>query len=220
MQPNRNQKIVIALYTLAVACIFSYLPLIHSFPCGCKFMTQGWVWEKPPLLFDIHAKSDKKSVSASWSIDWRRLAPRLLIASIIALVAFLLMGVDKNEWWMMITYMLNGIAVLSLAGALGLIAAVMIYAKVHGCLPEGTWGEWPGNHGPWHRTFILSMIEPDSPIIYFKKGLLSAAQLLLTSVMSSFLAMHIKFSLFNFAVFGCGVITFFLYFKYLYWLID
>jgi hypothetical protein len=220
MQTDRNQKIVIVIYVLVLVGLFSYLPMVKTFRCGCAFMTQGWIWEKPALLYDMHAGPDKKPVPTTWSVDWRRLAPRLVGVSIIAFLAFFMMGGTENGWWMKITNMLNALAALSLAGALGLIAAVMIYAKVHGCLPEGTWGEWPGNHGPWHRTFLLSFIGPDSPVIYFKRGLLAAIQLVTSSIISSFLAMHIRFSLFTFAVFGCGIITFYLYFKYLYWLID
>ena len=104
--------------------------------------------------------------------------------------------------------------------ALGLIATVMIYATVNGYLPEGPWGEWPGNHGPWHRTFLLSFLDPVPPIVYFKTGLLYALLLLTFSVMASFLSLLIKFSRFRGAVFVCSILVNLLSFYYLYWLID
>lgn len=98
MRMNRKQKIVIALYILTLVYLFSYLPLVKSFPCGCKFMTKAWVWGDKPLIFDLHTNPsvNGKTTLVCWSIDWRRLAPRLLSASIIALLVFVFVRGKKN----------------------------------------------------------------------------------------------------------------------------
>jgi hypothetical protein len=123
-------------------------------------------------------------------------------------------------WRTRIATFLSGFAVFSMITALGLIAAVMIYAKVNGYLPEGPWGEWPENHGPWHRTFWLRFLDPVPPIVYLKTGLLYAFQSLIFSVMTSFLSLLVKFSLFRGAIFICSILVNGLSFYYLYWLID
>lgn len=115
---------------------------------------------------------------------------------------------------------LTGLAVFSMITALALIGTVVIYATVYGYLPEGPWGEWPGNHGPWHRTFLLCIIDPDSPVIYFKLSLNYALLLLSFSVITSFLSLLVKFSRFRAAVFVCSIIVNLLSFHYFYWLID
>jgi hypothetical protein len=98
MRLKRNQKIVIAVYILTLAYLFTYMPLVKSFPCGCKFMTRAWVWGDKPLIFDLHTNPNANGniVPSSWSIEWWRLAPRLLAASIIALLMFVFVGGKKN----------------------------------------------------------------------------------------------------------------------------
>ncbi|MBC8457335.1 MAG: hypothetical protein H8D67_04990 [Deltaproteobacteria bacterium] len=126
----------------------------------------------------------------------------------------------RKMWRIRIATVLSGFAIFLLITALGLIATVIISAKANGYLPEGPWGEWPENHGPWHRTFLLSFLDHDSPIVYFKTGLLSAFLLLISSVMISFLSLLVKFSRFRGAVFVCSIIANWSSFYYLYWLID
>lgn len=92
MSLNRMQKIIIVVYLFVLAFLFLHPPLVKSFPCGCKFTTQAWLWGDKPLVFDFHPNPSMNSsiTLGDWSIDWQRLAPRFLVASVIALFALVL----------------------------------------------------------------------------------------------------------------------------------
>ena len=95
---NKIQKVIVLFYILTVTYLGSYVPMVKSWPCGCKYMCKAWIWKKPPLLFDISPNQSESGGVATidWSIDWRRLVTRLLVASMIALLAFVFVGGKKN----------------------------------------------------------------------------------------------------------------------------
>ncbi len=98
MQLKRKQKIVLAVYVFTLVYLFTYLPWIISLPCGDIVTTKAWVWEEKPLFIELNITSGNNEVPAptNWSIDWRRLIPRLLVASFIVLLTFIFMGDRKN----------------------------------------------------------------------------------------------------------------------------
>jgi hypothetical protein len=111
---------------------------------------------------------------------------------------------------------LNVIAIVLLAAALGLAAWVLIYGKVNGYLPDGPWGDWTNSHGPWRYTFFLT----DTPIYKLRMGLGYSFILLLFSIIASGLSWIMKHGRIKTAAFTCGIVAMILYCKYLYWLID
>jgi hypothetical protein len=89
---NRKQKIVLVLYILTLAYLGSSVPMLKTWPCGCMYMCETWIWEKPPLLFDFssHNGEEEDGISVNWSIDWWRIGQRFLISTSIFLVIFIL----------------------------------------------------------------------------------------------------------------------------------
>lgn len=111
---------------------------------------------------------------------------------------------------------MNVLAIVLLATGIGLIACVLIYAKVNGCLPDGPWGDWPNSHGPWRYTFFLT----DTPIFKLRMGLEYSFVFLFFSSIVSSLSWIMKRGRIKTVAFTCGILAMILYFKYLYWLID
>jgi hypothetical protein len=108
------------------------------------------------------------------------------------------------------------LAIGFLASAFGLVALVLIYAKVNGCLPDGPWGDWPNSHGPWHS----AIIPWGMPIYWLRTGLDYSFALIIFSVLSSGLSWIIKPGRIKAVIFACGILALILYSKYLYWLVD
>lgn len=211
MQLNRKRIIVLLIYILTIAYYFSHLPMVKSMPCGCAFKHSAFIWEKSPPIFDLSTGKEVK-----WSIDWWRLAPKVLAATIIALLAFIWIGDEKSGWLEGISNVLNGFAVILLISALGLIALVLTYATINGYLPVGPWGEWPNNHGPWRYTFIFT----DLPVFKLRMGLVYSFISLMGSVTFSTLSFILKPSISKGAILVVCILSFVLSINYLYWLID
>ena len=211
MNLSRKRMVVIVIYVLTLVYLLSYLPMVKSFSCGCKIKYTGWFWEKGPLLFDLNPDKNSQPVQSGWSIDWRLLVPKVLVATIIAFLIFICIGDDKSGWREGISNVLNYFTVVMLEVGLLLIPVVMIYAKINGYLPCGSWGEWPGNHGPWH-----SFLRPS--ILY--SGLSFAFVSLILSFASSILAFITKPSFIKGLVLIVCFISMKLSFNYFYWLIE
>ena len=209
---NRKQKIVIVLYCLTLAYLFSYLHMVISFPCGCVFRYEGWFWEEKPHVSDFDYN---ESGEIAWSIDWRYLMPKLTVATIIALSLFLIWFEDAKRRER-ISDFLNSLTILSLTVTLGLIATIMIYAKIKGYLPEGQWGEWPYEHGPWRYTYF------SYDLIVYRLGFWLAYAFISLSFTfySSIMSWILKPGKLKGAVCALCLFALVLSFKYLYWLID
>jgi hypothetical protein len=90
MRLNRKRKFIILFYLGALLYLLSSVPMIKSWPCGCTFRCETWIWEKTPLLFDSSgAHSDSEGVvSLNWSIDWWLIAVRFSMVTVPFLVVF------------------------------------------------------------------------------------------------------------------------------------
>jgi hypothetical protein len=91
MRPNWKQLIILAVYLLALAYLFSSMPLIKSLPCGCTFRTTARIWGEPPRLIDLNPTPHEKGgpQELKWSVDWKKQLPRLLAVTVVFLVFFL-----------------------------------------------------------------------------------------------------------------------------------
>jgi hypothetical protein len=65
------------------------------------FRSETWIWEKPPLLFDLssHNSDEEDGISVNWSIDWWRIVRRLSISTAIFLVIFMLARFGSKRRW-------------------------------------------------------------------------------------------------------------------------
>lgn len=122
-----------------------------------------------------------------------------------------------GRWRRVLAKFLTCLALFSSMEAVILIAWVLIKAWLKGYLPDiHSWGEWPGNHGPWHFTFF----NPDPLVHEFKINLLNSFLLLFLSSFLSLISMLFRFSRTAFGLFVFSFISFIASMKYLYWLID
>jgi hypothetical protein len=87
MRLNKKQKFIALFYFSLMLYLLSSVPMVKSWPCGCRFWCEIRIWEKPPLLFD---SSVGHVASADWSIDWWVIAVRLFVLTALFLVAFVL----------------------------------------------------------------------------------------------------------------------------------
>ena len=126
-------------------------------------------------------------------------------------------GDDKSMWRPGISDVLNYLTVVTLIVGLVLIAVVMISAKITGYLPNGPWGEWSGNHGPWDSFFYRFI---DHPIRILHTGLSYAFISLILSVAASIPAFITKPDIIKGLVLAVCFISMILSFNYLYWLIN
>lgn len=95
------------------------------------------------------------------------------------------------------------------------LALLMMYAKAKGYLPVDTWGEWQGNHGPWHCFLFF----PDPTLRSLNEGLINVFNLQILSLKFSLISMKLNVSL-NALVFCLEAVLLFLTVHYFYWLID
>lgn len=96
------------------------------------------------------------------------------------------------------------------------ILTVLLDARDLGLLPEGPWGVWEGNHGPWHRIFLL----PEHPLTELSRRLDTAFILLVLSVVTSFSSLLLRFNRNKIYLFSCCLFALYLAIDQLYWLID
>lgn len=92
---NRKRMAVLLIYMLALACLFSHLPMVKKLSCGCQFRYEGWFWNEGPYLYALRPDG---TAHLTWDIDWQRLLPRLLVATLAALLAFIWIGDEKSGW--------------------------------------------------------------------------------------------------------------------------
>jgi hypothetical protein len=120
---NRKRKIVLAVYILTLVYLFSYLPMVRPMSCGCKFGYKAWFWEAGPSLYGVSARKGAEPVRLAWFIDWQTLVPKVLIATISALLVFVWIGDASSGWRDGITTVMNRFTVILLS--LGFIAIVV-----------------------------------------------------------------------------------------------
>jgi hypothetical protein len=96
------------------------------------------------------------------------------------------------------------------------LGVLMVYAKLNDYLPDGEWGVWPGNHGPWHFNF-LGLCK----VMYtLKKSLLCVFDCQLFAIVLALLAFGLRpRRLYGFNLFFI-FFSFMLTVYYFYWLID
>ena len=92
MHLNKKQKFILLLYFIILISLLSQVPRIKSWPCGCTFRCETWIWEEPPLLFDTSFGHGEQGGVAliQWPIDWRRIAFRISIPTFLVLFAIVL----------------------------------------------------------------------------------------------------------------------------------
>jgi hypothetical protein len=120
---NRKRMAAFAIYALALAYLFSYLPMVYPMSCGCKFSYKAWFWETGPSLYGVSVREGAEPVRLAWYIDWQTLVPKVLIATIIALLAFVWIGDANSGWRDGITTVMNRFTLILLS--LGFIAIVV-----------------------------------------------------------------------------------------------
>lgn len=115
-----------------------------------------------------------------------------------------------------ISKIINIISITLFVTAMIMLAALMIYAKVEGLLPDEPWEEWKGNHGPWH--FLSYFFDRKKAIL--NEGLWYVFYLQILSIKASFLSMILRMHLLNALIFSLEVGTFIITSYYFFWLID
>jgi hypothetical protein len=184
---NRKRKIILAVYILTLIYLFSYLPMVYPMACGCKFSYKAWFWEKGPSLYGMSARKGAEPVRLAWYIDWQTLVPKLLIATISALLAFVWIGDANSGWRTGITTVMNRFTVIFLS--LGFIAIVVaLIGVILNLLEASLVGQGS------QQVYVLFSRKP---IYWIRMGRYFASYLFFLSLATSLIPLVVDFKRFN-----------------------
>jgi hypothetical protein len=117
---------VFVIFAFEITYLLSYLPMVYTMSDGCKFRYQSWFWETEPELYSLPHRKDAQPIRLAWSIDWQALSQKVLIVTIIALLAFVWIGDSKSGWRNSITNVMNGFTGILLSlGFVSIITALI-----------------------------------------------------------------------------------------------
>jgi hypothetical protein len=184
---NRKRKIVLAVYILTLIYLFSYLPMVYPMSCGCKFTYKAWFWETGPPLYGVSARKGAEPVRLAWYIDWQTLAPKVLIATIIALLAFVWIGDANSSWRDGITKVMNRFTSILLS--LGFIAIVIaLIGVILNLLDSSLVGEGS------QQVYVLF---PRKPIYWIRMGRYYASYLFFLSLATTLTSLVVDYKRFK-----------------------